>query len=107
MERSETGWNAASNPPRWRSLLDRALLGRGEQEVDYAAAPVAEQRRPPAYSGRASARIEFQPVSPCSTPRLPADSGLPDSQGTVTGRPFCSVYSPTPSGPGAPAVRLL
>jgi MinD-like ATPase involved in chromosome partitioning or flagellar assembly len=63
VERSETGWNAASNPPRWRSLLDRALLGRAEHEMDYVAPPVAEQRRPATYSGRASARsIEFQPA---------------------------------------------
>src|SRR5262245_6536962 len=30
VERTETGWGrTAEPPPRWRSLLDRALLGRG------------------------------------------------------------------------------
>lgn len=37
MERTETGWGrTAEPPPRWRSLLDRALLGRGAPgDEDY------------------------------------------------------------------------
>ena len=71
MEHSETGWNAASNPPRWRSLLDRALLGRDEAgRVDYAAPHIGEQRRAPVPTGRAAGRIEFQPAgqSPAEQP---------------------------------------
>jgi MinD-like ATPase involved in chromosome partitioning or flagellar assembly len=36
-ERTETGWGRSAEPaPRWRALLDRALLGRGHpDELDY------------------------------------------------------------------------
>jgi len=70
VEHSETGWNAASNPPRWRSLLDRALLGRDEADrVDYAAPHIGEQRR---GSTRASSRIEFQPAGQSPAEQLVA-----------------------------------
>ena len=71
MERSETGWNAASNPPRWRSLLDRALLGRDDaHQLDYAAPPhIGEQRR---GTARAPAHIEFQPAGQSPAEQLVA-----------------------------------
>jgi MinD-like ATPase involved in chromosome partitioning or flagellar assembly len=78
VERSETGWNAASPSPRWRSLLDRALLGgrplTEEEELDgYAAPRVGEQRSaypPDGRNGRHPGRIEFQPAQQTSTDEL-------------------------------------
>ena len=78
MDRSETGWNAASPTPRWRSLLDRALLGSrplaDEEEVDqYAPSRVGEQRRPAPggpTNGRQSGRIEFQPAQQTASEQL-------------------------------------
>jgi len=74
VERSETGWNAASDPPRWRSLLDRALLGSRDDphQVDYAPPHISEQRRPPVHAARASARIEFQPAGQSPAEQLVA-----------------------------------
>ncbi|MDT4988768.1 MAG: hypothetical protein QOI74_2862 [Micromonosporaceae bacterium] len=68
MERTETGWNRSVEPtPRWRSLLDRALLGRPDEHavVDYDDRPV---RRPgdlddrPARSERGRRQREAEPV---------------------------------------------
>jgi len=79
VERSETGWNAASPTPRWRSILDRALLaGRPvaeDQEADYAAPRVGEQRRAPTHdvrAGRQAGRIEFQPAGQSPSAQLVA-----------------------------------
>src|SRR5207237_10849349 len=61
----------AANPPRWRSLLDRALLGLDEaHQLDYAAPPhIGEQRR---GTTRASAHIEFQPAGQSPAEQLVA-----------------------------------
>jgi MinD-like ATPase involved in chromosome partitioning or flagellar assembly len=48
LERTETGWSRPVEPtPRWRSLLDRALLGRSDEDsaVDY------DDRQPVDYAG--------------------------------------------------------
>lgn len=61
MERAETGWTAPTPQPRWRSLLDRALLGSRaglEEEADYA--PSAP--RIPTQSGGYGGEIEWQPA---------------------------------------------
>jgi MinD-like ATPase involved in chromosome partitioning or flagellar assembly len=64
VEHSET-WNAASPAPRWRSILDRALLGGQEDEAMQYAAPrqLGEQRR-------VDGRISFQPAERSSTEQL-------------------------------------
>jgi MinD-like ATPase involved in chromosome partitioning or flagellar assembly len=67
VEHSET-WNAASPAPRWRSILDRALLGAPPEDdtMRYAAPPrVGEQRH-------ADSRISFQPAERTSTEQLVA-----------------------------------
>jgi MinD-like ATPase involved in chromosome partitioning or flagellar assembly len=52
VERTETGWGrAAETPPRWRSLLDRALLGRGAPEDEYDGR-FSEERRGEARAAR-------------------------------------------------------
>ncbi len=76
MEHSETGWNMASNPPRWRSVLDRALLGRVDDPLQADYAPhIGEQRRPTVpdgRAGRAAGRIEFQPAGQSRAEQLVA-----------------------------------
>jgi MinD-like ATPase involved in chromosome partitioning or flagellar assembly len=69
VEHSET-WNAASPNPRWRSILDRALLGRPEDEpMSYSAtARVGEQHRPDSYP----AQVQFQPAERSSAEQLVA-----------------------------------
>jgi MinD-like ATPase involved in chromosome partitioning or flagellar assembly len=59
VEYSETGWNAASPAPRWRSMLERALLARHEEDLlEYDAPPwVLEQRR-------AEAQTQFLSAEP-------------------------------------------
>lgn len=54
MERTESGWGRPAEPaPRWRSLLDRALLGRtGEQQL--ARRPVEVPRGAAPVDGRAA-----------------------------------------------------
>jgi MinD-like ATPase involved in chromosome partitioning or flagellar assembly len=57
VERTETGWGrTAEPPPRWRSLLDRALLGRGapgDEDYDgrFTEERLAEARTARGYSG--------------------------------------------------------
>jgi MinD-like ATPase involved in chromosome partitioning or flagellar assembly len=60
LERTETGWGRTAEPtPRWRSLLDRALLGRnGPEDDDYDGrfseerlAEARESRVTPSYPG--------------------------------------------------------
>jgi MinD-like ATPase involved in chromosome partitioning or flagellar assembly len=57
VERTETGWGrTAEPPPRWRSLLDRALLGRGapgDEEYDgrFSEERLAEARTARGYTG--------------------------------------------------------
>jgi MinD-like ATPase involved in chromosome partitioning or flagellar assembly len=57
-------WNAASPAPRWRSILDRALLGHADESLEYSApSRVGEQRR-------SDGRIAFQPAERSSTEQL-------------------------------------
>ncbi len=72
MERAETGWTAATPTPRWRSILDRALLGsRTDENTAVAPPPVA---LPGQYDGRGApgqpARIEWQPAQQSTSDRL-------------------------------------
>lgn len=73
MDRAETGWSASTPTPRWRSILDRALLGNRplteEDQVEgypaQAAPPIVEQRRPPhieSAPGGYGGQIEWQPA---------------------------------------------
>jgi MinD-like ATPase involved in chromosome partitioning or flagellar assembly len=80
VERSETEWNAASPTPRWRSILDRALLGgrplTEDEELDaYAAPRIGDQRQPyppDGRNGRHQGRLEFQPAQQTSADQLVA-----------------------------------
>jgi MinD-like ATPase involved in chromosome partitioning or flagellar assembly len=59
LERTETGWSRPVEPtPRWRSLLDRALLGRsGEHSaVDY------DDRQPAGYDDRGGPGYDDRPL---------------------------------------------
>jgi MinD-like ATPase involved in chromosome partitioning or flagellar assembly len=80
VDRAETGWSASTPTPRWRSILDRALLGNRpgteeEQSEAYSVPRVVEQRRPsrlenlPAgYGGQ----IEWQPAQRSASDELVA-----------------------------------
>ena len=70
MAHSETGWNAASPAPRWRSILDRALLG-GRPEDDLAEYRSSSYRSSSLGEGGAG-HIEFQPAERTSTEHLVA-----------------------------------
>jgi MinD-like ATPase involved in chromosome partitioning or flagellar assembly len=67
VERTESGWGQPPEPaPRWRTLLDRALLGRTDEHL--APARVVAQRSPatvdgqgPAYPGRIEWRQAQRP----------------------------------------------
>ncbi len=65
MERTETGWDRpAPPPPRWRSLLDRALLGRSGEHaaVDYDdRPPVAYDRPAVGYDDRGAVGYDHPP----------------------------------------------
>jgi MinD-like ATPase involved in chromosome partitioning or flagellar assembly len=62
VEHSETGWNAASPTPRWRSILDRTLLGRPEDDLaEFRTSSLTDTR---------TGQIEFQPAERSSTERL-------------------------------------
>jgi len=53
VERTETGWGrTAEPPPRWRSLLDRALLGRGAPDDDDYDGRFSEDRLAEARTAR-------------------------------------------------------
>jgi MinD-like ATPase involved in chromosome partitioning or flagellar assembly len=55
VERTESGWGQPAEPaPRWRTLLDRALLGRPEDEDDQPGSSVIAQRGAPAVDGHHS-----------------------------------------------------
>lgn len=44
MERSESGWDGSEPAPRWRTLLDRALVGRSGEHPQVGGAHVPAQR---------------------------------------------------------------
>src|SRR4029079_2784984 len=53
VERTETGWGrTAEPPPRWRSLLDRALLGRVAPDDEDCDGRFSEERRAEARTAR-------------------------------------------------------
>lgn len=53
MERTDSGWEQPAEPaPRWRSLLDRALLGRSGEQPQVDRAPVGLQRSAATVDGR-------------------------------------------------------
>jgi MinD-like ATPase involved in chromosome partitioning or flagellar assembly len=66
VERADTGWTASTPQPRWRSILDRALLGPRADEVEaqYMAPPVPVQSDPRGLG----AQLEWQQAQ-----RGPAD----------------------------------
>ena len=62
MDRAETGWTASTPTPRWRSLIDRALLGPRagvEGEADYAPPAPRIPTQAEGYGGQ----IEWQPAA--------------------------------------------
>jgi hypothetical protein len=61
VDRTETGWGQPVEPaPRWRSLLDRALLGRPDEDDNHYPGPVIAQRT--SVDGRAAVyRTEREP----------------------------------------------
>jgi MinD-like ATPase involved in chromosome partitioning or flagellar assembly len=102
VERTEAGWNRTAEPtPRWRSLLDRALLGRPSEpaEVDY---DDRSSRRPVDYddrSGRRSADYEDRGAS--RRLRYPDDGRRYDDDGPQprTHRPPVE-WQPAPASDG-------
>jgi MinD-like ATPase involved in chromosome partitioning or flagellar assembly len=61
VERTETGWGrTAEPPPRWRSLLDRALLGRGAPGDDDYDGRFSEERLAQARTTRSYADEEYR-----------------------------------------------
>jgi MinD-like ATPase involved in chromosome partitioning or flagellar assembly len=84
VDRAETGWSASTPSPRWRSILDRALLGNRplteeEQARGYPAAPpvappIVEQRHPPraqvAPPAGFGGQIEWQPAQQSATDQM-------------------------------------
>ena len=70
MERADTGWTASTPQPRWRTILDRALLGprteEAEGDVDYRR-PRRTGRRP---GGGYGAQLEWQPAQRGATDQL-------------------------------------
>jgi MinD-like ATPase involved in chromosome partitioning or flagellar assembly len=90
VERTDAGMGRAESTPRWRSLLDRALLGgRATEEDEESPAPVeygaqvTEQRRPAPVDGRRAL----------------------DRRGTVPQRPPAPAPLPVPSAPPSPGPR--
>jgi MinD-like ATPase involved in chromosome partitioning or flagellar assembly len=79
VDRADTGWSAATPTPRWRSLLDRALLGGRpltEEEAATYPPPPTDQRLPGQYDGRSGgypARIEWQPAQQTVSDQLIGD----------------------------------
>jgi MinD-like ATPase involved in chromosome partitioning or flagellar assembly len=70
VERTESGWGQPAEPaPRWRTLLDRALLGRPEDDEQAGSSVIAQRDAPdgdghqsaPAYPGQIEWR---QPARP-------------------------------------------
>jgi MinD-like ATPase involved in chromosome partitioning or flagellar assembly len=64
VERAETGWTAPTPTPRWRSLLDRALLSPRTEldgEADYAPAAPHIPAQPDGRDGFAG-QLEWQPA---------------------------------------------
>jgi MinD-like ATPase involved in chromosome partitioning or flagellar assembly len=84
VDRAETGWSASTPTPRWRSILDRALLGNrpGTEEEQaeaeaYSAPSIIEQRRPPRLeslpaAGGYGGQIEWQPAQRSASDELVA-----------------------------------
>jgi len=71
VERAETDWTAPTPTPRWRSLLDRALLSPRaelEDEADYAPAAPRIPSQAAGYGGE----IEWQPTTYGSGDRFAA-----------------------------------
>jgi MinD-like ATPase involved in chromosome partitioning or flagellar assembly len=51
VERAETGWDRPSEPaPRWRALLDRALLGRTGEQAPVNGTQIITPRSPATYN---------------------------------------------------------
>ncbi|MEN3308501.1 MAG: hypothetical protein V7603_4703 [Micromonosporaceae bacterium] len=77
MERAEAGWSRPEPSPRWRSLLDRALPGRPEDDEDavpqeHAERRIVEQRQPP-QGVEAAARRGRRPPDPHPLDPRPLD----------------------------------
>jgi MinD-like ATPase involved in chromosome partitioning or flagellar assembly len=70
VDRAETGWTASTPTPRWRSLLDRALLGQratteDELNAGYAGRTIPDERAPAQLDGRSigyGGQFEWQPA---------------------------------------------
>ena len=101
MEGSDASWGRATEPaPRWRALLDRALLGgRTGEQHEVRAAPRTAPEHPPGngYQARASAPVAY----PQALPYAPA----PDFAAPPASYPTSPGYGPAapgygPAGPG-------
>lgn len=93
MDRADTGWSAATPTPRWRSLLDRALLGR----------PPGEEHDPESLAAPDEDRRAGDPRS-MITPRHPAGGGVGGagvSGGGVAGYPTRIEWQPAPQAAAA------
>jgi MinD-like ATPase involved in chromosome partitioning or flagellar assembly len=80
VEGAEAGWSRPEQPPRWRSLLERALLGRSTDEDDVVERPdhaewrTDEQRGPApveAIGRRRGRPLEPRPLDPRPLERPP------------------------------------
>jgi MinD-like ATPase involved in chromosome partitioning or flagellar assembly len=73
VERAEAGWSRPEPSPRWRSLLDRALL-RPEDDEEPVPPKIVEQRQPPQGIDAALRRrrpLEPHPLDPRPLERPP------------------------------------
>ena len=96
MEGSDAGWGRATEPaPRWRALLDRALLGgRTGEQHEVRAAPRTAPDHPSGngYQARASAPVAY----PQDLPYAPA----PDFAAPPASYPTSPGYGPAAPGYG-------
>ncbi|WP_213453985.1 MinD/ParA family ATP-binding protein [Rhizomonospora bruguierae] len=97
MEGTETGWGRPAEPgPRWRALLDRALLGRTGEQEQVAGVPVVSPPEP----------LGPTPVSPPPAPQ-PGGSrrgrAAPEPPGGGPNHPGAA-YGPTAPRPGTAPV---
>jgi MinD-like ATPase involved in chromosome partitioning or flagellar assembly len=103
VEGSDASWGRATEPaPRWRALLDRALLGgrTGEQHEVRAAPRTAPE--PPAgngYQARASAPVAY----PQDLPYAPAPEFAPPPDSYPTSPGYGEPWQDEPGWDGEPA----
>ncbi|MBX6356098.1 MAG: ATPase [Micromonosporaceae bacterium] len=102
VERAETGWDRPSEPaPRWRALLDRALLGRTGEQAPVSGTQIITPRSPATYSPSS-----YLPPPDYERPELaPPEYGRPgygrqDYDQRYPGPPDYGPPDYPPAGPG-------